>query len=100
MVDYEALTGLSLLRVPQTIRMAGGAMCIDNAPDTSLMTMSRTFRCRMSQGKGIQGVCTVATSGSHCIDDPPNMGPYIQQDNIQFYHTVCKCTNNIREVIG
>jgi hypothetical protein len=29
-----------------TIRMAGGATCIDNASDTSLMAMSRTFRCR------------------------------------------------------
>jgi hypothetical protein len=27
------------------IRMAGGAACIDNAPDTSSMAMSRTFRC-------------------------------------------------------
>jgi hypothetical protein len=28
-----------------TIRMAGGAACIDSAPDTSSMAMSRTFRC-------------------------------------------------------
>jgi hypothetical protein len=39
-------------------------------------------------------------TGSHCIDDPPDMGPYIQQDNIQFYQMICKCTNNIKEVIG
>jgi hypothetical protein len=26
-----------------TIRMVGGAVCIDNAPDTSSMAMSRTF---------------------------------------------------------
>jgi hypothetical protein len=26
------------------IRMTRGAACIDNAPDTSLMAMSRTFR--------------------------------------------------------
>jgi hypothetical protein len=25
------------------------------------------------------------------------MGPYIRQDKHQFYYTVCKCTNNIRE---
>jgi hypothetical protein len=43
-VDYEALIGLSLLQVPQTIRMAGDTACIDNAPDTSSMVMSRTFR--------------------------------------------------------
>jgi hypothetical protein len=29
-----------------TICMARGAMCIDNAPDTSSMAMFRTFRCR------------------------------------------------------
>jgi hypothetical protein len=62
-VDYEALIGLSLLWIPQTIYMAGGAACIDNAPDTSLMAMSRTFHCRMSQGKGLRGVCTVTTPG-------------------------------------
>jgi hypothetical protein len=28
-----------------TIRMARGAACIDNASDTSLMAMSRTFHC-------------------------------------------------------
>jgi hypothetical protein len=61
MVDYEALTELLLLWVPQTIRMAGGATCIDNAPNTSSMAMSRTFCYRTSQGKGLRGVCTVAT---------------------------------------
>jgi hypothetical protein len=29
-----------------TIHMARGTVCIDNAPNTSLMAMSRTFRCR------------------------------------------------------
>jgi hypothetical protein len=29
----------------KTIRMAGGATCIDNALDTSSMAMSRTFHC-------------------------------------------------------
>jgi hypothetical protein len=33
-VDYEALTGPSLLQVPQTICIAESATCIDNAPDT------------------------------------------------------------------
>jgi hypothetical protein len=53
-VDYKTPTGLSLLWVPQSI---------DNAPDTSLIAMSRTFRCRTSQGKGLRGVCTAATLG-------------------------------------
>jgi hypothetical protein len=62
-LDYEAITGLSLLWVPQIIRMAGGAACIDNVTDTSSMAMSRTFHCRTSQGKGIQGVYIVTTPG-------------------------------------
>jgi hypothetical protein len=52
-MDYEALIGLSLLWIPQTIHMAEGAVCIDNAPDTSSMAISRTFRCHTSQGKGL-----------------------------------------------
>jgi hypothetical protein len=32
-----------------TIRMAGGTACIDNAPDTSSMAMSRTFPCRLRE---------------------------------------------------
>jgi hypothetical protein len=64
-----------------TICMVGGAACIDNAPDISLMAMSKTFRCRMSQGRPLRGLYSHHT-GSYCIDDPPNMGPYIQQDNI------------------
>jgi hypothetical protein len=39
-------------------------------------------------------------TGSHFIDDPPDMGPYIQQDNIQLHLTICKCTKNIKQVIG
>jgi hypothetical protein len=81
------------------VRMVGGTSCIDNALDTSLMAMSRTIRCPTSQGRPPKGLYGHHI-GSHCIDDPPDMGPYIQQDNIQFYHTICKCTNNIREVIG
>jgi hypothetical protein len=34
--------------VTTTVHMAGGATCIDNAPDTSLMAMLRTLRCRTS----------------------------------------------------
>jgi hypothetical protein len=79
--------------------MAGGAACIDNALDTSSIDMSRTFRCRTSQGRPLMGLYSHHT-GSHCIDDPLDTGTYIQQDNIQFYHTICKCTNSIREVIG
>jgi hypothetical protein len=81
------------------VRMAGGTACIDNAPDTSLMAMSRTFRCCSSQGRPLRGLYSHHT-GSHCINDPPDMGPYIQQDNIRFYHMICKCTNNITKVIG
>jgi hypothetical protein len=42
-VDYEALTILSLMQIPQTICMADNTSNIDNAPDTSLATMSRTL---------------------------------------------------------
>jgi hypothetical protein len=62
--------------------MARAAVCIDNALDTSSMAMYSHH------------------TGCHYIDDPPDTGPYIQQDNIRLYHTICKCTNNIREVIG
>jgi hypothetical protein len=61
--------------------MARGTACIDNAPDTSSMAMSRTFYCRTSQGRPPRGLHNYHM-GSHCIDDPPDMGPYIQQDNI------------------
>jgi hypothetical protein len=63
MVDYEALTGLSLLGVPQTVCMAGGTVCIDNAPDTSSIAISRTFCYRTSEEKGLLGVSTVITPG-------------------------------------
>jgi hypothetical protein len=78
--------------------MVGGAACIDNAPDTSWMAMPRTFRYCTSQGRPSRGLYSRRT-GSHYIDDPPDTGPYIQ-DNIRFYHTICKCINDIREVIG
>jgi hypothetical protein len=45
-----------------TIRMAGGAACIDNAPDTSSMAMSKTFGHRHRE-KSLRGVYTVATLG-------------------------------------
>jgi hypothetical protein len=32
-----------------TIYMAGRVTCIDNAPDTSSMAMSRTFCCRYKE---------------------------------------------------
>jgi hypothetical protein len=78
--------------------MDRGTTCIDNAPDTSSMAMSRTFHYHHRE-KVFEGLYSHHT-GSHYIDDPPNMGPYIQQDNIQFYYTICKCTKNIREMIG
>jgi hypothetical protein len=82
-----------------TVCIAGGTACIDSAPDTSSMAMSRTIRYRTSQGRPLRGLYNRHT-GCYYIDDPPDMGPYIQQNNIRFYHTICKCTNNIREVIG
>jgi hypothetical protein len=78
--------------------MAGGAACIGNAPNTSLMAMSRTLPCRHSE-KASRGLCSCHI-GSHYIDDALDIGPYVQQDNIRFYHTICKCRKNIREVIG
>jgi hypothetical protein len=81
-----------------TIHMVGGTTCIDNAADISSSAMSRTFPCRhremASEGMHSRHI------GSYYKDDPPDTGPYIQQDNIRFYHTICKCTNNITEVIG
>jgi hypothetical protein len=59
-----------------TVRMAGGIACIDNAPDTSSMAISRTFHCRMSQGRPPRGLYSCHT-GSHCIDDRPDTGPDI-----------------------
>jgi hypothetical protein len=62
------------------IRMSRGAACIDNAPDTSSMAMSRPFHCRHRE-KPSTGLYSHHI-GSHCIDDPPDTGPYIHQDNI------------------
>jgi hypothetical protein len=42
--------------------MAEGVVCIDNAPDTLSMAMSRTFRCSHRE-KGLQEVCIVTTLG-------------------------------------
>jgi hypothetical protein len=78
--------------------MDGGAACIDNAPNNSSMAMSRTFLG--ITGKWPPWGLHSRHTGSHCIDDPLDTEPYIQQDNIQFYHMICNCTNNIREVIG
>jgi hypothetical protein len=47
-------------------------VCIDNAPDTSLMAMSRTFRCHMSQARPPRGLYSSHTR-SHYIDDPLDM---------------------------
>jgi hypothetical protein len=38
------------------VHMVGGVTCIDNAPDTSSMAMSRTFHCRTSQGRPPRGL--------------------------------------------
>jgi hypothetical protein len=83
------------------IRMAGGTTCIDNALDTSSMTMFRTFCCRHREktSEPLRGLYSHHTR-SHYIDDPLDTGLYIQQDNIRFYHMICKCTNNKKEVIG
>jgi hypothetical protein len=64
----------------RTIHLAGGGACIDNALDISSMAMSRTFRCRHAE-KPPRGLYSRHT-GSDCIDDPLDTGPYIQQDNI------------------
>jgi hypothetical protein len=64
-----------------TVRMAGGAVSIDNAPNTSSMAMSRTFRCRTSQGRPPRGLYSRHTESDY-VDDPLNTGPYIQHDNI------------------
>jgi hypothetical protein len=71
---------------------------MDNAPDTSSMALSWTIPYHHKE-KASEGLYSSRT-GFHYIDDPTAVGPYIQQDNIRFYHTICKCTNNIREVIG
>jgi hypothetical protein len=81
------------------VRMAGGVACIHIAPDSSLMALSRTYRYRTSQGRPPRGLYSHYI-GSHYIDDPLDTRPYIQQDNIRFYHMICKYTNNIRKVIG
>jgi hypothetical protein len=63
-----------------TIRMAMSVVCIDNAPNTSLIAMSRSFV--VLTGKRPSSGLYSRHTGSHCIDDPLDMGPYIQQDNI------------------
>jgi hypothetical protein len=63
-----------------TICMAKGAACIDNAPNTSSMAMPRTFPYRHMEMASVDlHSCHI---GSHYIGDPPDTGPYIQQDNI------------------
>jgi hypothetical protein len=57
-----------------TVHMARGTTCIDNAPNTSSMAMSRTFCCLMSKGRPLRGMYNCHT-GSHCIDDPLDTGP-------------------------
>jgi hypothetical protein len=80
MVNYEALIGLSLLGYHNS-PYGRGAVCIDNATDTSSMAMSRTFRGHMSQRRALRGLYSHHT-GSHYIGDPLDTGPYIQKDNI------------------
>jgi hypothetical protein len=63
------------------VYMAGGTACIDNALDTSSMAMSRTFRYCTSQGRPPSGLYSHHIR-SHYKDDPPDTGPYIQQDTI------------------
>jgi hypothetical protein len=97
-VDYKALIGLLLLRVPQQSVWpeAPRAWKMPPPPRRWLCLGPSTFITGKSPLWGMYNCHT----GSHCIDDPLDTGPYIQQGNIQFYHTICKCTNNIREVIG
>jgi hypothetical protein len=97
-VDYEALTGLSLLRVPQQSVWS-------TAPHAETMPPTpRQWLCLgpspIVTGKRPPMSLYSHHTRSHCIDDPPDTEPHIQQDNIRFYHMICKCTNNIREVIG
>jgi hypothetical protein len=54
-----------------TVRMAVGTVCIDNAPDTSSMAMSRTFRCHTSKGRPPRGLHS-HHNRTRCIDDPPD----------------------------
>jgi hypothetical protein len=126
-VDYKALTGLSLLRYHNNPYSRGHRMhrqCPRHLIDGYVYDLPLP-----SQEDGLRGVCTVATLDPTAYmrgggggeeggrggggekgtklgppvevtqPPPPNTGPYIQQDNIRFYHTICKCTNNIREVI-
>jgi hypothetical protein len=81
-----------------TIHMAGGAVSMDNAP-TPHRWLCLGPPPIITGKRPLWGLYSPHT-GSHYIYDPPDMGPYVQQENIQFYHTICKSTNNIREVIG
>jgi hypothetical protein len=51
--------------------MAEGAACIDNAPNTMSMAMSRTFPRRQRE-MALRGL--YSHHMSHCIDDPPRHG--------------------------
>jgi hypothetical protein len=63
-----------------TIRMAGGAACIDNTP-TPCRWLCLGPSAAVIGKRPPRGLYSRYT-GSHCIDDPPDTGPYIQQDNI------------------
>jgi hypothetical protein len=63
-----------------TIRMAGGTACIDNAP-TPHRWLCLGPSAVVTGKSPLRGLYSHHT-GSHYIDDPPNTGPYIQQDNI------------------
>jgi hypothetical protein len=87
-VDYEALTGLSLLRVTQEYVWPGASHA-----QTMPLKPHRWLCLRPSAAitgeRPLRGLYSHRT-WSHNIDDPRDTGSYIQQDNIRFYHTICK----------
>jgi hypothetical protein len=97
-VDYEAQTGLSLLGVPQQ-SIWSGASCVWTMPLTPHQWLCLGPSPVVTGTRPPRGLYSRHTE-YHCIDDPPDMGLYIQHGNIRFYHTICKCINNIRDVIG
>jgi hypothetical protein len=79
-VDYKALTGLSLMWVPkQSVRL--GAPRAWTMPPTPYCWLCLGPSAAVIGKRPPRGMYSHYT-GFHCIDDPPDMGPYIQQDNI------------------
>jgi hypothetical protein len=66
-----------------TIRMTGGAACIDNAPTPHRWLCLGPFTA-ITGKRPSRGLYSRHTM-SHYIDEPPDIGLYIQQDNILFY---------------